>query len=300
MRGPHGANAIDVGAGLDLQLDPPVALLEVAVDLLEERRRSTARSRCSRRTRRGCAPRRATRRATSRRLGAPRRRTHRAARPSPSGSRGPSAKDSSTLATSTSPARNSAGARKSRRTSQAPSLNSPLKSGWASATHSPQPSRVVGLDPNEDAALLGDLPKLVRNGRTSGSSTRSSSIARTGSRALPGDQRVRGPGPIEGPRRSTRPEARLQRLGRGLAPACGERRVPASEVRMIARDLHDGSVGGRRGPWTGRGRSGSPSAVSTAGRPSGQARRRAPGRGPTARPAGRSGRPALISSVISP
>ena len=88
-------------------------------------------------------------------------------------------KTRSSSSTLTSPARTRAGTRKSRITSQAPSLHSALKSGSMSATHSPHPSASSVSTRARMQTFSVDVPKLVRNGRTSGSPTSRSSIART-------------------------------------------------------------------------------------------------------------------------
>ncbi len=173
------------------------------------------------------------------------------------------------------PARTSAGARKSRRTSQAPSLNSPLKSGRVSATHSPQPSpssvstrtrtqrfsrhlpeaRPERADERQLHHEQLDRPDPAHAGRPRESATYA--------------DRVRSKAPAINPDR----KHAFQGLSGGVAPARREGRVPAPEVRVIARDLHDGSVGSpASAPGRGGAYCGSPSALSTAGRPSGHGR----------------------------
>ena len=49
------------------------------------------------------------------------------------------------------------------------------------------------------------------------------------------------------------PEARLERLGRGIAPAGGQGRVPTTQVRVLARHLDHRSLGRRPGSRGGHG-----------------------------------------------
>ena len=245
VRLPNRADAFDVGARLDLELDAAVTLGEVARDLLEQRV-GRGRSRPRRRTRPGRAPLPGRRRGNGPALGARRRAPRSRAWPWPSGVHG----------RTRAPRRRARPRRHPRRTtrvrgsrgSSARPRRSTLRRSWArrrSRTPPTQPRRRSprrrGCRPSRWTRRAGperpdqrdrDQAKLDRTdprhrGRPPPARTRSS--------------RKRG----RTPPRSSRRETGLDRLGRRVTP---RRRAVGilGQPCVVARDRDNGPAPGRR------------------------------------------------------
>ena len=216
--GSHGAHAIEVRARLDLQLDPPVALREVALDLLQEhfgRRRDPDAHTAFDPAAIGPEPggERCPLRSELR--------VHEGVQQCGLRHRVPPDLDERRLH-----ARHVDVAGPEERGNEELPEHEPgalveltAEVGRVSATHSPQPSASSVSTRTITQRFSATSPKLVRNGRTRGS--RRGAARRSGpwSRVPPGQERVGGPGSVEGPHDQPRPEARLERFGGGIAPA---------------------------------------------------------------------------------